>query len=102
MKRQSFAGTSAVVTACLLLLLQCTYFVELAEAAKAACGANSIELKNALTEEVLLSYSNDSIINWRPEATFSRPKWGVYRSLIYPDDIRDEAVLFSDFSILEQ
>jgi uncharacterized repeat protein (TIGR02543 family) len=64
-------------------------------------GSYSIELKNALTQEVLLSYSNDSIINWRQEATFSRPKWGVYRSLIYPDDIRDEAVLFSDFSILE-
>lgn len=64
-------------------------------------GAYRITLKSNATEEVLFSYSSDSKINWRPEAEFVRPKWGIYRSLEYPEDLRDEAVLFADFSIQE-
>ena len=64
-------------------------------------GAYSIVLKVSATEEVLFSYSNDAKINWRPEAEFVRPKWGIYRSLLYPEDIRDETLLFADFSIAE-
>ena len=30
-----------------------------------------------------------------------RPKWGIYRSLVYEEDLRDEQVLFSYFSIEE-
>lgn len=65
-------------------------------------GTYSLELRNALTQEVLLSYTNPSIVNWRPEASFARPKWGVYRSLVYAEDLRDEAVLFADFSVTEE
>jgi hypothetical protein len=65
-------------------------------------GTYNLELRNALTQEVLLSYANPSIVNWRPEASFARPKWGVYRSLEYAEDLRDEAVLFADFSVTEE
>lgn len=34
-------------------------------------------------------------------AEFVRPKWGVYRSLINSQDLRDETVLFANFSIEE-
>lgn len=64
-------------------------------------GSYDLVLKNVLTQEVLFSYSDSSIINWRPGASFARPKWGVYRSLVYVNDLRDEAVLFADFSVSE-
>lgn len=64
-------------------------------------GTYDIEIKKVSDDTVLFSYSNPSIINWRPEATFVRPKWGIYRSLINAQDLRDEEVLFADFSITE-
>lgn len=64
-------------------------------------GAYRITLMANATQEVLFSYSSDSKVNWRPQAEFVRPKWGIYRSLLYPEDLRDEAVLFADFSIQE-
>ncbi len=64
-------------------------------------GSYLIELKNVATEEILFRYQNKNIINWRPEASFVRPKWGIYRSLVYPEDLRDESLLFADFSIEE-
>jgi hypothetical protein len=36
---------------------------------------------------------------WRGDATFNRPKWGIYRSLNSSNYLRDETVLFSDFCI---
>ncbi|MBI5473136.1 MAG: T9SS type A sorting domain-containing protein [Ignavibacteriae bacterium] len=38
----------------------------------------------------------------RPDNDFIRPKWGIYRSLLAPSDLRDEAVRFNSFSITEQ
>lgn len=64
-------------------------------------GDYNIVLKVSATEEVLFSYSNDAKINWRPEVEFVRPKWGIYRSLLCPEEIRDETLLFADFSIAE-
>lgn len=37
----------------------------------------------------------------RPDNDFIRPKWGIYRSLLNAQDLRDEVVLFSSFSIRE-
>lgn len=51
--------------------------------------------------EILLDYSNDDINMWRVGAEFIRPKWGLYRSLASVQDLRDEAVLYNDFSIEE-
>ncbi|MFZ6011608.1 MAG: Ig-like domain-containing protein [Bacteroidota bacterium] len=49
----------------------------------------------------LLSYSNGNLDLWRGDATFNRPKWGVYRSLNNSSYLRNEQVLFSDFCIAE-
>lgn len=65
-------------------------------------GSYSIELSDAITEEVLFSHTNENSVNWRPGGEFVRPKWGVYRSLIYANDLRDESVRFADFQIVEQ
>lgn len=64
-------------------------------------GNYDIEIKRVSDGEVLLEYSNKSIVNWRPDADFVRPKWGIYRSLVFAEDLRDESVLFADFSIEE-
>lgn len=64
-------------------------------------GSYAIEIKKVSDNSVLLSYSDDSIINWRKDADFVRPKWGIYRSLNSESDIRDEEVLFAAFSVEE-
>ena len=64
-------------------------------------GTYSITLKNHNDGTVLLSYSNSNIATIRPDNTFIRPKWGIYRSLNDIGNLRDEAVRFSDFSIAE-
>lgn len=64
-------------------------------------GTYDIEIKKVSDGTVLFTYSNASIINWRADASFVRPKWGIYRSLINAQDLRDEEVLFADFSITE-
>jgi len=64
-------------------------------------GSYEIELKRLSDGETLLSYADASIINWRLGADFVRPKWGIYRSLLNAQDLRDEAVLFANFSIEE-
>lgn len=64
-------------------------------------GTYDITIKRLSDNESLFTYSNNSIINWRPGATFVRPKWGIYRSLINDQDLRDEEVLYADFSIEE-
>ena len=64
-------------------------------------GLYRITLKNTQTDELLMSYTNESIVNWRAGGEFVRPKWGIYRSLLQAEDLRDEALLFADFSITE-
>lgn len=64
-------------------------------------GTYNLEIKSVEDGTVLFNYANNAIINWRPEAEFVRPKWGIYRSLINAQDLRDETVLFADFSIEE-
>lgn len=64
-------------------------------------GSYSITLKKHSDGTVLMSYSNSNIATIRPDNTFIRPKWGIYRSLNDSGNLRDEAVRFSDFSIEE-
>ena len=64
-------------------------------------GYYSIEIKKVDDGAVLFDYTNNSIVNWRPNAEFIRPKWGIYRSLNSEEDLRDEEVLFANFSIEE-
>ena len=64
-------------------------------------GTYELTIKSISDNETLFFYSTNSIINWRPGADFVRPKWGIYRSLLNEQDLRDEQVLYSSFSIEE-
>ncbi|GAA3650428.1 hypothetical protein GCM10022397_38770 [Flavivirga jejuensis] len=64
-------------------------------------GTYALEIKKVNGGDILFTYSNNSIINWRPNADFVRPKWGIYRSLNNAQDLRDEIVSFANFSIEE-
>ena len=62
-------------------------------------GKYSVVIKTLEGGTTLLSYSNDNIDLWRTGTTFSRPKWGIYRSLNSPSFLRDEQVRFDRFCI---
>jgi hypothetical protein len=62
-------------------------------------GTYEVTLKRMSDGLVLLSYTNSNINLWRGDATFNRPKWGIYRSLNSSNYLRDEQVLFADFSL---
>lgn len=64
-------------------------------------GTYSIIIKKVSDQTELFSYTNNAIKNWQTDADFVRPKWGIYRSLNSPSDLRDETVLFANFSIEE-
>lgn len=65
----------------------------------AESGSYSITIKEVGDGSTLFEYSNDSIDTWKTAADFVRPKWGIYRSLKDSDRLRDEIVLFANFSI---
>ena len=62
-------------------------------------GTYQLTLTRLLDGFVLLSFTNNNLNLWRGDATFNRPKWGIYRSLDSSNYLRDEAVLFADFCI---
>lgn len=64
-------------------------------------GIYTILLKKHSDGTVLMSYTNTNIATIRPDNTFIRPKWGIYRSILDIGNLRDEAVRFSGFSIQE-
>lgn len=64
-------------------------------------GSYVLEIKNIATNEIILSYSDTNRDMWQDGADFSRPKWGIYRSLNNQQDLKDEIVKFADFSIEE-
>lgn len=64
-------------------------------------GTYDVNIKRVADDFVLFQYSNNSIVNWRPDASFVRPKWGIYRSLLNAQDLRDEFLLFANFSVEE-
>ena len=64
-------------------------------------GTYSMSIKKVSDGTTLLSYSNNNIMTIRSDNTFIRPKWGIYRSLDHPSDLRDEAVRFAGLSINE-
>lgn len=78
------------------------HWVEVTELIKYGdSGSYSIKIKRVSNEKILLNYFNNSIDTWQNGANFARQKWGIYRSLNSPDDLRDEEVLFANFSIEE-
>ncbi len=64
-------------------------------------GTYSLVLKRVSDDAVLFDYNNSSIDTWQNGSSFARPKWGIYRSLDFPDFLQDEQVRFNSFSIEE-
>lgn len=64
-------------------------------------GKYAITIKKSSDNSTLINYSSNNIRTWREDADGIRPKWGIYRSLLSQDQLRDEEVLFADFSIQE-
>jgi len=64
-------------------------------------GSYSVKITKVDDGSTLMEYSNNSLRMWKTDAEFIRPKWGIYRSLNNPDDLRDETLLFANFSIKE-
>ncbi|WP_299438727.1 T9SS type A sorting domain-containing protein [uncultured Aquimarina sp.] len=61
----------------------------------------NIIITNVNTGTEILNYSSSELRMWKTNADFIRPKWGIYRSLNSPSDLRDEEVLFANFSVEE-
>ena len=61
------------------------------------------QIKDVETGETIVDYKNDKLDLWRGEGKedFSRPKWGIYRSLKDKESLRSEIEIarFADFSI---
>jgi len=62
-------------------------------------GTYQLTLRRVSDGVVLLAYTNNNLNMWRGDATFNRPKWGIYRSLNSTNDLRDEQVRFADFCL---
>lgn len=66
-------------------------------------GSYSVVIRKVNGGEVLLSYRNNDLDMWRTGCTGIRPKWGIYRYIgenrEWQTQLRDEQLLFADFSI---
>jgi hypothetical protein len=62
-------------------------------------GTYSIVLRALRDGAPLLEYASDDLDLWRTGTTMVRPKWGIYRSLKAPADLRDERVSFDRFCL---
>ena len=77
-------------------------WVEATETVKVgANGTYSMLIRRVSDQAILMSYSSSNIMTIRPDNDFIRPKWGIYRSLNNPADLRDESIRFNAFSIEE-
>jgi hypothetical protein len=76
--------------------VECTEVIKVGDA-----GTYSMTIKKVSDGSSILSYQNSTIMTIRPDNSFIRPKWGIYRSLDHPSDLRDEAVRFNAISIQE-
>lgn len=64
-------------------------------------GEYHLVLRQVKDDAVLFEYESNSLDLWREASTFIRPKFGIYRSLNSLSYLRDEQVLFADFSLTE-
>ncbi len=62
-------------------------------------GVYLVTLTDVKTGKVLLTWQGDQLDLWRNDMKFARPKWGICRSLLSRDALRDEAVEFADFCL---
>jgi hypothetical protein len=77
----------------------------LVQATFADAGQLVVKATNIETGETLIDFEKSGIDMWRGEngLDFSRPKWGIYRSLKDKDSLRaeEEKARFADFEILK-
>lgn len=64
-------------------------------------GKYEIKITKVANGKTIFKYKNNKIRTWKTDALFLRPKWGVYRSLKKATDLKDEQILYADFSIHE-
>ena len=64
-------------------------------------GTYQILIKRLKDDKVLLNKTYNELDLWRTGTSTCRPKWGIYRSLLNAQMLRDETVLFNDFNITE-
>ena len=64
-------------------------------------GTYAIIIKNTQTSKTIFEYRNNHIQTWYPTAEFNRPKWGIYRSILDPNPLKDEVLFFDHFIITE-
>jgi Secretion system C-terminal sorting domain len=77
-------------------------WVEATEVVKVgANGTYSMVIRRIRDNATLISYANSNLMTIRADNDFIRPKWGIYRSLLNAQDLRDDAIRFNRFSIEE-
>ena len=64
-------------------------------------GTYSITINKVSDGTTILSYTNNNILTIRADNSFIRPKWGIYRSLLSSQDLRDETLRINNISITE-
>jgi len=65
-------------------------------------GTYSLSIVRISDGAMVFQYTSSDIDIWVSDSsgtTFCRPKWGIYRSLKDASELRDEVVLFDDFSV---
>lgn len=62
-------------------------------------GDYTLRLRRLSDGAVLLHRSFPDLDLWRKDMTFARPKWGLYRSLEFPQFLRDETVRYAGFCL---
>lgn len=69
-------------------------------------GKYEVKIVRMRDDKTLLYYKTNNIDIWRDGATAIRPKWGIYRSFgeggSIKNQMRDESLLFTDFTIKEE
>ncbi len=64
-------------------------------------GTYSLTIQKISDGTILLNFYKSGLMTIRSDNDFIRPKWGIYRSLDHPSDLRDETLRFAGFSIQE-
>jgi hypothetical protein len=64
-----------------------------------SAGQYSLVIRRLSDDSTLFAYANPDLDLWRTGTTVVRPKWGIYRSLNHPEQLRDEQVLFDRFCL---
>ena len=77
-------------------------WVEATEVVKVGSnGTYTMMIRRVKDNATLISYGNNNLMTIRSDNDFIRPKWGIYRSLLNAQDLRDDSIRFNFISIEE-